>query len=80
MFVFLPEEIVTIAHENELSQFLSDMENCGELSKEDKKFIGFFNLQNPYKDNKTEVQRYEYLTLLNEALIKRRDLPAYSFW
>ena len=80
MFTFLAEEIVEIAYNDDLPQFLRDVENCGELSTEDKKFIGFFNLKNPYKENKTEVQRFEYLTLLNEALIKRRDLPTYSFW
>lgn len=80
MFTFLAEEIVEIAHNDDLPQFMRDVENSGELSAEDKKFIGFYNLENPYKENKTEVQRFEYLTLLNEALIKRRDLPTYSFW
>lgn len=80
MFTFLSEEIVEIAHNDDLPQFLRDVDGAGGLSEEDKRFIGYYNLQNPYKNAKNEVQRFDYISQLNEALIKRRDLPIYSFW
>lgn len=80
MFVFTDEEIALTARNNDLQQFLRDVENSGDLSEEDKRFIGYYNLQKPYKEAKTETQRFDYISQLNEALIKRRDLPIYSFW
>ena len=47
MFVFSNEEIATIAHNNDLPEFLRDADGAGGLSEEDKRFIGYYNLQNP---------------------------------
>lgn len=78
MFIFTDEEISNIARNNDLSQFLSDLEDCGELTEEDKRFVGYYALQTPYLKTFNEVQRFNYITQLNQALKLRASLPVYS--
>lgn len=78
MFTFYEFEIIDIARNNDLKEFLRDAESSGVLTEEDKRFIGFYSLQTPYIKGFTEVQRFRYLTQLNTALKLRAALPIYS--
>lgn len=78
MFTFYESEIIDISRNNDLKEFLRDVERCGVLTEEDKRFIGFYALQTPYSKGFTEVQRFRYLTQLNTALKLRASLPVYS--
>ena len=78
MFTFYESEIIDIARNNDLKEFLRDAESSGVLPEEDKRFIGFYSLQTPYSKGFTEVQRFLYLTQLNTALKLRAALPIYS--
>lgn len=78
MFTFNESEIIDIARNNDLKEFLRDAESSGVLTEEDKRFIGFYSLQTPYSKGFTEVQRFRYLTQLNTALKLRAALPIYS--
>lgn len=79
MFTFMNQEIESIAKNNDMAQFLRDMESAGIITEYDKQFIGYYSLQHPYRKNFTEVQRFDYLQKLNESLKIRASLPVYSF-
>lgn len=79
MFLFSDSEIALVAINNDLREYLYDLKNCGEISEEEYRFIGYYSLNNPYKKSFTEVQRYDYIRKMNHVLKMRNSLPIYSF-
>ena len=79
MFCFTDSEIRDIVKNNDFPEFLNDVALNGELSEEDKRFIGYYSLCSPFQKSFNEVQRFEYINQLNTALILRNSVPVYSF-
>lgn len=79
MFLFTDTEMANIAYYNDLSEFLADAKENGEMTEDESKFIGCYSLCNTYSKTFTEVQRFEYIRKLNIALKTRNTLPVYSF-